>query len=159
MGAKTLSSNCGADWSCNTAPSSGLWSDPPRRTLCLFGHWPENRSLYRRIVLVHVVCLSNLNLRRDKCWTPPSSWDAGEWRGRCSLLKKCPTPTPWPHGGGWGWGVVSALKGHDGWANLYEFLPPKWSPPVHSLMDRGGRCIAQRCDMTFTQCFCQTGGD
>lgn len=154
-GTKTLSSNCRADQSCNKAPSSGLWSDPPRRTLRPCGHRPENRPPYRRILLVHVVCLSNINLRRDKCWTPPSSWETGEWRGRCALLKGVPSPPP--QGGGRGWGVVGALKGQDGCAYLHEFLFPKWSPPVHSL-DRGRRCIVQRCDMTFTQCFCQTGG-
>lgn len=156
---KARSSDDGADQSCDKAPPSGLWSGPPRRTLRLCGQWPENRPSHRRILLAHVVCLSNVNLGRGKCLTPPSSWETGEWHGRCSLLKRCPPPPPTmpPQSGGRGWGVVGALKGQDGRAHLHEFFSPKWPPPVRSL-DRGGRCIVQRCDMTFTQCFCQTRG-
>lgn len=53
---------------------------------------------------------------------------------------------------------VGTLKGADMGvvSTLREFLSPEWSPPVLSL-DRGGRCIVQRRDMTFAQCFCQIG--
>lgn len=125
-------------------------------TSTVWPHWPENRSP-GRLSFYMFVCLSNINLRRDKCWTPPSSsssWETGEWCGRCSPQKGVPLP---PQGGGRGWGVVGALKGQDGCLlHPIEFLSPKWSPPVLS-QDRGGQCIVQRCDMTFTQCFCQIG--
>lgn len=58
----------------------------------------------------------------------------------------------------WIWGVFGALKGRDGCANLREVLSPRWSLPVHFL-DRGGWCIVQKCNMTFTQCSRQTGED
>lgn len=73
-----------------------------------------------------------------------------------ALLKRCPPATA-------RWGErLRCCRCFEGgemgvFSTLHEFLSPKWSPPVLSL-DRGGRCIVQRCGMTFTQCFCPIRG-
>lgn len=50
---------------------------------------PENRPPDTR--------LSNINLRSDACWTPPSLWESGGVKFEGALLKVIPLP---PQGGG-----------------------------------------------------------
>lgn len=108
--------------------STVFWSlirSSTEETVPVWPLWPENRSPDRRTLLLRVVCLSNINLRRDKCWTPPSSWETGEWSGRCSLLKRCPPP-PTITGMEGEAEVLSVLwRGEMGvFSTLHEFLSP-----------------------------------
>lgn len=57
-GTKTLSSNCRADRRCNKAPSSGLWSDPPRRTLRLCGRTDLKIGRLTAGFSLYVLCVS-----------------------------------------------------------------------------------------------------
>lgn len=52
--------------------------------------------------------------------------------------------------------MLKCWKGEESLVSSLHEFSPKWSPQVLAL-DRGGRCIVQRCDMTFTQCSVRKG--
>lgn len=134
-------------WVCSLSEMSGhcdsllqLWSRQEMRQSTIFCSviWssmedavtvrplgPENRSPDRRLLLLHVVCLSNINLRRDKCWTPPSAWETGGVTLKV-LSSKVPPPLP-SQGGGRGLRCCWCFEGGevDVVSTLHEFLSPK----------------------------------